>query len=100
MCDDFQTRPLIEENVLNATRSLLTDEIVPVQTEVATLTGLVNEKSAKIDGFEQIIETMEKRMTKENEELNELIGGLVLENAQLKERLVVNYHLLCSFQTI
>ena len=93
MCDDFQTRPLIEESVLNATKNLLTDEIVPVQTEVATLTGLVNEKSAKIDGFEQIIETMEKRMTKENEELKELIGGLVLENAQLKERLVVNYHL-------
>ena len=100
MCDDFQTRPLIEESVLNATKNLLTDEIVPVQTEVAGLTGLVNEKSAKIDGFEQIIETMEKRMTKENEELKELIGGLVLENAQLKERLVVNYHLLCSFQTI
>merc|ERR1712062_356449 len=91
-----ETRPLIEESVLNATKNLLTDEIVPVQTEVATLTGLVNEKSAKIDGFEQIIETMEKRMTKENEELKGLIGGLErsmalkdTEITQLKRRLTV-----------
>ena len=106
LCDDFQTRPLIEESVLNATKSLLTDEIVPVQTEVAGLTGLVNEKSAKIDGFEQIIETMEKRMTKENEELKGLIGGLErsmalkdTEIAQLKQRLMVNYH-LCTLQLL
>merc|ERR1712004_688905 len=91
-----ETRPLIEETVLNATKNLLTDEIVPVQTEVATLTGLVNEKSAKIDGFEQIIETVEKRMTKENEELKGLIGGLErsmalkdTEITQLKRRLTV-----------
>merc|ERR1712062_501631 len=91
-----ETRPLIEESVLNATKNLLTDEIVPVQTEVAALTGLVNEKSAKIDGFEQIIETMEKRMTKENEELKGLIGGLErsmalkdTEITQLKRRLTV-----------
>ena len=100
LCDDFQTRPLIEESVLNATKNLLTDEIVPVQTEVATLTGLVNEKSAKIDGFEQLITTMEKRMTQENEELKGFIGGLEqsmalkdTEIANLKQKLNVSHQI-------
>ena len=83
---------MIEETIINATKSLLTDEIVPVQTEVARLTGLINEKDAKMA-------TIEKRMTQEIEGLKGLIGGLVqsmalkdTENAQLKQRLNVSQH--------
>ena len=87
---------MIEETIINATKSLLTDEIVPVQTEVARLTGLINEKDAKMA-------TIEKRMTQEIEGLKGLIGGLVqsmalkdTENAQLKHRLNVSHHHLLT----
>merc|ERR1712062_872149 len=85
-----ETRPLIEETVLNATKNFLTDEVIPdlndaIQTEVVSaenrLTGLINAKDAKIDGFEQ---------------LKGLIGGLErsmalkdTEIAQLKQRLMI-----------
>ena len=87
---------MIEETIINATKSLLTDEIVPVQTEVARLTGLINEKDTKMA-------TIEKRMTQEIEGLKGLIGGLVqsmalkdTENAQLKQRLNVSHHHLLT----
>ena len=109
--DDFQTRPLIEESIINATKSLLTDEIFPnvndaIQTEASKLTGLINEKDAKV-------ETLEKRMAHEKEEFKGLIKGLVqkvtgleesiaskdTENAQLKEQLNVshNLHMIVKF---
>jgi len=93
-----ETRPLIEETVLNATKNFLTDEVIPdlndaIQTEVVSaenrLTGLINAEEAKIVGFEQLIETMEKRMTQENENLKGLMALKDTEIAQLKRRLTV-----------
>ena len=103
--DDFQTRPLIEENIINATKTLLTDEIFPnvndaIETEASKLTGLINEKDAKV-------ETLEKRMAHEKEEFKGLIKGLVQKVTGLERsisskdteiaQLNVSHHLLCSF---
>ena len=79
-------------------KSLLTDEIFPnvndaIETEASKLTGLINEKDAKV-------ETLEKRMAQEFKGLVQKVTGLErsisskdTENAQLN----VSHHLLCNF---
>ena len=74
----FQTRPLIEEHVLNATKTLLTDEFIP------DVTLLIN------DAIQTAVAMAEKRVAQEIEGLKVSIASKDAKIDQLEQRLNVN----------
>jgi len=79
------TRPLIEEHVLNATKSLLADEIIPevtlqFETEVATAENRLTQNVEElISGLAQKVTALEVSVASKDSEINQLkqrVGGL------------------------
>ena len=80
----FQTCPLIEEQVLNATKNLLADEIIPevnlqMVTEVATVETRLTQE---VDGLKELISGLGKKVSV----LEGSIDSKDTEIDQLKQR--------------
>ena len=82
--EQFQTCPLIEEQVLNATKNLLADEIIPevnlkMVTEVATVETWLTQE---VDGLKELISGLGKKVSV----LEGSIDSKDTEIDQLKQR--------------